>query len=266
MPKERLRRALADMEREYREKFGTAVTVSDTPAMKGVTFAYALDISRCIGCRRCVYACVAENNQSRDPQVHWIRVLEMEKEKGIDAVPVPKLGVSRPNLMDAIKSGQVHLLVNTPSGHKEEGVNGAVYVQDSWRLTNRLTVNPGIRWSSEYITGASGRTAHDFLNEWQPRIGASWQLDRAGTHRLFASYGRYYQQELLNLPAIYFVDFLGYQNYYATDPRKPGAVVIDSIDFSAAESKFAGKVSNTTVENFQMGCELMYEIVRRMVT
>jgi Fe-S-cluster-containing dehydrogenase component len=84
MPKERLRRALADMEREYREKFGTDVTVSDTPAMPGVTFAYALDISRCIGCRRCVYACVEENNQSRDPQVQWIRVLAMEKEKGVD--------------------------------------------------------------------------------------------------------------------------------------------------------------------------------------
>ena len=49
-----------------------------------MVFAYALDISRCIGCRRCVYACVEENNQSRDPQVHWIRVLSMEKEKGID--------------------------------------------------------------------------------------------------------------------------------------------------------------------------------------
>ena len=52
--------------------------------MPGVHFAYALDISRCIGCRRCVYACVAENNQSRDPQIHWIRVLSMEKEKGVD--------------------------------------------------------------------------------------------------------------------------------------------------------------------------------------
>jgi Fe-S-cluster-containing dehydrogenase component len=49
-----------------------------------VQFAYALDISRCIGCRRCVYGCVEENNQSRDPQVHWIRVLEMDKERGID--------------------------------------------------------------------------------------------------------------------------------------------------------------------------------------
>jgi carbamoyl-phosphate synthase large subunit len=40
------------------------------------------------------------------------------KEKGIDAVSVSKLGLGRPNLVDAIKSGQVQLLVNTPSGRK----------------------------------------------------------------------------------------------------------------------------------------------------
>jgi molybdopterin-containing oxidoreductase family iron-sulfur binding subunit len=84
MPKERLRRALDEMEREYREKHGAEVQVSDTGPMPDVVFGYALDLSRCIGCRRCVYACVEENNQSRDPQIHWIRVLQMEKEKGID--------------------------------------------------------------------------------------------------------------------------------------------------------------------------------------
>jgi molybdopterin-containing oxidoreductase family iron-sulfur binding subunit len=31
-----------------------------------------------------VYACVEENNQSRDPQVHWIRVLEMDKDEGVN--------------------------------------------------------------------------------------------------------------------------------------------------------------------------------------
>ena len=84
MPKERLRQALDAMEREYAAEQGRAVTVADTPPLPGVLFGYALDLSRCIGCRRCVYACVEENNQSRDPQVHWIRVLQMEKEKGID--------------------------------------------------------------------------------------------------------------------------------------------------------------------------------------
>jgi molybdopterin-containing oxidoreductase family iron-sulfur binding subunit len=54
--------------------------------MEGVEFAYGLDLSRCVGCRRCVYACVHENNQSRDPQIHWIRVLRMEKDKGLELV------------------------------------------------------------------------------------------------------------------------------------------------------------------------------------
>ena len=84
MPRDRLRKALDDMEREYSNTYGKAVTVSDTGAAPGVLFGYALDLSRCIGCRRCVYACVEENNQSREPQVHWIRVLAMQKERGID--------------------------------------------------------------------------------------------------------------------------------------------------------------------------------------
>jgi molybdopterin-containing oxidoreductase family iron-sulfur binding subunit len=84
VPRDRLKAAIRDMEREYAERYGGQVAVADTPPLPGVQFAYALDISRCIGCRRCVYACVEENNQSRDPQIHWIRVLEMEKDRGID--------------------------------------------------------------------------------------------------------------------------------------------------------------------------------------
>jgi len=69
---------------QYKETYGKEFHVSIEPAMEGVLFGYALDLSRCIGCRKCVYACVGENNQSRDPQIHWIQVLEMEKDKGID--------------------------------------------------------------------------------------------------------------------------------------------------------------------------------------
>ena len=75
---------LADYSREYTERFGKDVVVTAEGPRRGVEFGYALDISRCVGCRRCVYACVEENNQSRDPQVHWISVLEMDKEKGVD--------------------------------------------------------------------------------------------------------------------------------------------------------------------------------------
>ena len=84
VPPARLKQLISEMEREYSEKYGTRVSVSDAGPMPGVLFGYALDISRCIGCRRCVYACVDENNQSRDPQVHWIRVMQMDKEHGVD--------------------------------------------------------------------------------------------------------------------------------------------------------------------------------------
>ena len=73
-----------NIEADYKQKYGKEFHVSDKPAEEGVLFGYALDLSRCIGCRRCVYACVKENNQSRDPQIQWIQVLQMEKEKGID--------------------------------------------------------------------------------------------------------------------------------------------------------------------------------------
>jgi len=84
VPKEKLHARIQEMERQYEQNLGTHINVSDAQPLEGVQFAYALDISRCIGCRRCVYACVAENNQSRDPQIHWIKVLSMDKEHGVD--------------------------------------------------------------------------------------------------------------------------------------------------------------------------------------
>ena len=80
----RLKTALDEMETKYRATYQKSVQVANTQPMPGVEYAYGLDISRCIGCRRCVHACVKENNQSREPELHWIRVLSMEKEKGVD--------------------------------------------------------------------------------------------------------------------------------------------------------------------------------------
>ena len=78
------KRVVARLEREYKEKYDKDCTVGVEPAEDGVLFGYALDLSRCIGCRRCVYACVDENNLSREPQIHYIRVLEMDKQRGVD--------------------------------------------------------------------------------------------------------------------------------------------------------------------------------------
>jgi molybdopterin-containing oxidoreductase family iron-sulfur binding subunit len=82
--KEELNTIIARLEREAQKKYGRKIRIGNEPVMQGVIFGYALDLSRCIGCRRCVHACVKENNQSREPEIQWIRVLQMEKEKGVD--------------------------------------------------------------------------------------------------------------------------------------------------------------------------------------
>ncbi|MHC4779218.1 MAG: 4Fe-4S dicluster domain-containing protein [Planctomycetota bacterium] len=86
LTKEDLQKVLSRLEAEYEDKFGGEVKVEAGGPIPKTLFGAALDLSRCVGCRRCVYACVKENNQSRDPQIHWIQVLSMPKEAGVDVM------------------------------------------------------------------------------------------------------------------------------------------------------------------------------------
>jgi molybdopterin-containing oxidoreductase family iron-sulfur binding subunit len=69
----------ARLEAEIRSSHHVTTTISDPQPMDGVEFAYVLNVGRCIGCRKCVYACMKENNTSRDPEVQYIRVLKISQ-------------------------------------------------------------------------------------------------------------------------------------------------------------------------------------------
>jgi Carboxypeptidase regulatory-like domain len=104
-------------------------------------------------------------------------------------------------------------LVNTPSGHKEAGVNSALYAQDSWTL-GRVTINPGIRlerfvMSIPAQSAAAGTwvPARDFAEQkdivnWNtvsPRFGFSWDLFGDGRTAVKGGVSRYDRLAGVNL-------------------------------------------------------------------
>ena len=66
MTAEEKKQVIAKLEQRYLQKYGKKFQISTQEALPDTLWGYGLDLSRCIGCRRCVYACVKENNNSRD--------------------------------------------------------------------------------------------------------------------------------------------------------------------------------------------------------
>jgi hypothetical protein len=125
----------------------------------------------------------------------------------------------------------------------------AGYFQDTWRVTDRLTINAGIRWSNQTLEGESGIGGQRFAPEWQPRVGFSWLLGAAGRARVFASYGRFYQEVPLNLSTLYYATYYFKLKSYSSDPRLPGATPDAAFDGTTYESNFQS-VPGLHPENF----------------
>ncbi|MFO0675325.1 MAG: 4Fe-4S dicluster domain-containing protein [Polyangiaceae bacterium] len=79
LTRDELTAVLRRLETDAEAKHGRKVTISDYPPLAGVEYGYALNLSRCIGCRKCAEACHVENNHDRATNNSYIRVLEMEQ-------------------------------------------------------------------------------------------------------------------------------------------------------------------------------------------
>jgi len=67
------------LERLAKLQRGVDVKIQTTKAQPGVLFGYAFNISKCKGFRRCVEACINENNLDRRAATQYIRIFEMEE-------------------------------------------------------------------------------------------------------------------------------------------------------------------------------------------
>jgi len=94
----------------------------------------------------------------------------------------------------------------------------SAYLQDSWRVTNRLRVNAGVRWDGIYIINPDGEVAQSINDGYQPRVGFMLQVDKSARQKLFGSYGRFYEQIPMIAPSWYFGRYYQKLDYYDADP------------------------------------------------
>jgi hypothetical protein len=103
--------------------------------------------------------------------------------------------------------GTVHMRVPT------------AYVQDSWRASEGLRLNVGLRWDGPHYVARDGETKLRVQNQIQPRIGLIYTRDSHATDKISGSWGQYFEQLSAGNPGTAFVDVLQFFQFLDHDPR-----------------------------------------------
>ncbi len=102
----------------------------------------------------------------------------------------------------------------------------AFYLQDSWTIANRFTVNFGVRAESEYIPSyATGNAEFEDLkpiefgmgDKLAPRLGFVWDVKGDSSLKVFGSYGLFFDVMKLEMAAGSYGGFKWKSTYYSLD-------------------------------------------------
>ena len=119
--------------------------------------------------------------------------------------------------------------------NETQSVLAGAFLQDSWSVFDKVTVNLGIRYDSQYLWGADGKLGLLLPNQWSPRAGVIYDFTQSGRSKVFVNYARYYQVVPLDLAD---VALSGEPHALASrpsskcDPRNPAMQQTDCIDQS----------------------------------
>lgn len=82
--------------------------------------------------------------------------------------------------------------------------NWSVWIQDSWTVKDKLTINAGVRAESEEVPSYSGSTGvglkFSFGDKLAPRLGFSYDVKGDGKWKAYGSFGWFYDMMKLSLP------------------------------------------------------------------
>jgi hypothetical protein len=67
------------------------------------------------------------------------------------------------------------------------------FIQDSWSVLDKVTVNLGLRYDTQQFFNTQGAVALSLPNQISPRVGVIYDPTQTGRSKVFANYARYYE-------------------------------------------------------------------------
>jgi hypothetical protein len=142
--------------------------------------------------------------------------------------------------------GQIYRVVRanfTPGAFTTQSYQDA-FVQDTWRVNPRLTINPGLRFEQETLNGNAISGFH-LGNNWAPRIGATFDATGDGKTKLYTNWGRFYARVPNDLAARALsgetgISLADYYNASLTQPIPNGVLAGGQTDHLQTNGSVAG--------------------------
>lgn len=73
------------------------------------------------------------------------------------------------------------------------------FAQDSWTVLDKVTLNLGIRWDSQFLFGDDGKVGMALPYQFAPRVGIVYDITQQGRSKIYVNFARYYESIPLNL-------------------------------------------------------------------
>jgi hypothetical protein len=124
----------------------------------------------------------------------------------------------------------------------------SLFLQDSWALTDRLRILPGLRWDGQYLIDQNGAVGQRIVDQFQPRLGFTYLAGREGRHKIFGHVGRFYQQLALFWSTLGLAGTDQRQEFFSQDPRSPSDSP-DSVRVFADPAQIRGGVEDLEGEH-----------------
>ncbi len=78
------------------------------------------------------------------------------------------------------------------------------FIQDSWSVLDKVTLNAGLRYDAQTIWGLDGKVGLYLPNQWSPRLGIIYDPTQQGRSKLFVNYARFYEGMTLDMADLSF--------------------------------------------------------------